>query len=463
MKIVDAIYDLVNINIYNPKTSLSNGGTISAPERKIPYFSIGSKPSVPNATTSAMSVDAGINLGEKIEELCKDFKIGWKTEWNGSNIVFQCYLGADRTDEVIFSEEFANLISFTNSEDLEEFYNVMILYNEYESEGGDVRNDVVMFGEESGFTRFEKGFDGAVDMDVPETSILRDLLYSFKIPSEYNLHWYSYEFDHSEGPSSDDATDYYKFTMHSASEANPDDDNRTGNDYMSSSGQLIITHFRYWADSFMNIDDNWEINVGFKSYDFMIYSEQWLEELQDTFGNKGYIRTQNGIRYYHVDYTMGDDVRELLSFGRGLIEDNYGLAKDYGVFEHPWGLTIPAEYSSDGEEHSFTIDTETTVSNPEERIEQNLVPFSFELTLNSIFLRDRYMAKAYSMVEEALSTNDFEGEIAPDVNYEYRKDYDIGDKIRIKTDIGLEKDVRITEAVETFDSDGYNIEVKFGV
>ena len=104
-----------------------------------------------------------------------------------------------------------------------------------------------------------------------------------------------------------------------------------------------------------------------------------------------------------------------------------------------------------------------TTSDNVNALQNHTVPFAMSLELKPVFIRERYMNKAYSMVEANLSSNEFEGEIAPDVNYKYREDYDIGDKIRIKTDIGIQKDVRILEAVETFDSDGYNIEVKFGV
>lgn len=473
VKIVDVIYDLISKNVVNPQTPAMKIDTTQFPffqivyeldeKRHIPFSALGRKPSI-NASTSAMTIDRGENVGEKIEELCNDFKIGWKAEWNGSSIVFSCYEGANRTSSVIFSEEFANLISFTNTEDLEDFYNTMILINTSENDDGTESTSTTTFGEHSGFTRFEKVFTGNEDMNVSEITKLRDLLYAYKLPSSYKVEYVWYEFDHNEGGS--DGTDFYIFHNYGSDTPNPQDipegeeTGRTGNDYMSDDGKIIITAYKYSPRSWWG-DEVWTIKVSFLEYAFRIYSDEWLNELQIATDYSGHIEERNGIRYYVV--TASEDKTGLLDVGTGEIRDKYWpWNNDIGDFDYPWSLTIPAEYAEDGQEHVITIADGLVTSSPANEY-QKLVPFSFDITLSSLFLRDRYMAKAYSMVEEALSTNEFEGEIAPDVNYEYRKDYDIGDKIRIKTDIGIDKDVRILEAVETFDSDGYNIEVKFGV
>lgn len=68
---------------------------------------------------------------------------------------------------------------------------------------------------------------------------------------------------------------------------------------------------------------------------------------------------------------------------------------------------------------------------------------------------------AYAQYLAGSRTVQFSGNLETFGQYRFRKDYGIGDKVRVVTDTGVDADVRITEAVETFDSDGYNIEVGF--
>lgn len=53
----------------------------------------------------------------------------------------------------------------------------------------------------------------------------------------------------------------------------------------------------------------------------------------------------------------------------------------------------------------------------------------------------------------------FEGEIDAS-NSRYKIDYDLGDVIKIKNELGLESNARITEVIETWDGDGYTVEPK---
>lgn len=457
ISIVSIIYTMTNYSLINPELS----------ERKINGFRNGTTPYIKNAETQSIHIDAGTNIGEKVEELCNDFKIGWKAERDGSGILFSCYEGKDRTSEVIFSEEFSNLIKFTDTEDLADFYNTMILKNSYTDDEGYEHNDTVMFGDKSGFLRYEKTFNGSQDLDISSKLQLRDLLFMYKLPSSYNVRFFTFD---------EYQTGAYHVVEGDASTPNPYDigdegEERTGYDYMSDDGIVIITAYRLDIDKGLGWNYFWYCTVYFKEYYFRIYSEEWYDELIAMIGDIGTRVTIDGADYYHV--TRESDDREVLKIGDGYIADYYWIwnnNKDVGEFNYPWALTIPAEYSSTGESITVTVPENTSVSSQDnledskwDVFRKNLMPFSFDLELSDVFIKDRYMAKAYSMVEEALSTNDFEGEIAPDVNYRYREDYDIGDKIRIKTDIGIQKDVRILEAVETFDSDGYNIEVKFGV
>lgn len=51
----------------------------------------------------------------------------------------------------------------------------------------------------------------------------------------------------------------------------------------------------------------------------------------------------------------------------------------------------------------------------------------------------------------------FEGDIIPDVLYEYRRDYDVGDKVRLEDEYGNAEVVYISEVVITFDENGFSI------
>jgi hypothetical protein len=58
------------------------------------------------------------------------------------------------------------------------------------------------------------------------------------------------------------------------------------------------------------------------------------------------------------------------------------------------------------------------------------------------------------------STDEFEGEVVLQT-YNYKTDYNLGDKVHIKDKYGNEQDVRIREVTETWDVDGYSIEISF--
>ena len=66
-------------------------------------------------------------------------------------------------------------------------------------------------------------------------------------------------------------------------------------------------------------------------------------------------------------------------------------------------------------------------------------------------------------IEELMSvsnTDEFEGEVVLQT-YTYKTDYNLGDKVYIKDKYGNEGNVRIREITETWDRDGYSIEISF--
>lgn len=74
-----------------------------------------------------------------------------------------------------------------------------------------------------------------------------------------------------------------------------------------------------------------------------------------------------------------------------------------------------------------------------------------------------YFTKLKSKGAEEIAKNgeiiSFEGEI-DSLHNKYKEDFNIGDIISIKNNIGIQTNARITEVIETWDKDGYSIEPK---
>lgn len=55
----------------------------------------------------------------------------------------------------------------------------------------------------------------------------------------------------------------------------------------------------------------------------------------------------------------------------------------------------------------------------------------------------------------------FEGTAIPDVTFEYKKDYFLGDLVTVENEFGISAAARIVEIIEVVDKDGYSLEPKF--
>lgn len=55
----------------------------------------------------------------------------------------------------------------------------------------------------------------------------------------------------------------------------------------------------------------------------------------------------------------------------------------------------------------------------------------------------------------------FEGVVEPNVTFEYKKDYFLGDIVTVENEYGISLEARITEIVEVNDDEGYSVEPKF--
>ena len=76
-----------------------------------------------------------------------------------------------------------------------------------------------------------------------------------------------------------------------------------------------------------------------------------------------------------------------------------------------------------------------------------------------------YMTYLYERGFEDLSefgfVTSFSGTIEPNTTFRYKIDYDIGDVVTVKNELGISAAVRIVEVVECWDDSGYNVEPKF--
>jgi hypothetical protein len=55
----------------------------------------------------------------------------------------------------------------------------------------------------------------------------------------------------------------------------------------------------------------------------------------------------------------------------------------------------------------------------------------------------------------------FAGTVEPDVTFEYKKDYFLGDIVTVQNSYGITVPVRIVEIIEVNDDNGYSLQPKF--
>ncbi len=121
----DYIRDIVYKSLVNP----------DLPERAIknadgrPNFLLGTKAGFTEATTEQTSYK---QVGEKVREFCKSYNWGYKVIVDNGNFYFSLYKGVDRSDSVLFSNDFENLISTKYLEDASNLGNVALVAGEGE-------------------------------------------------------------------------------------------------------------------------------------------------------------------------------------------------------------------------------------------------------------------------------------------------------------------------------------------
>lgn len=84
-----------------------------------------------------------------------------------------------------------------------------------------------------------------------------------------------------------------------------------------------------------------------------------------------------------------------------------------------------------------------------------------KVTLKDVIYEIYLLNKGAEEAKKYGEKTTFEGSIIPDVTFNYKIDYNLGDIVTIQNEYGIRKAARIVEIVEVNDENGYNIEPKF--
>lgn len=325
----DYIRSLVSDSLVNPTLSARQ---IKNDSGRANFF-LGNKQNFTEVISEQITYKS---VKEKIQELCKKYGWGYKVIVDTGNFYFILYKGTDRSNSVMFSPQFENLISTNYQEDSSNLANVALIGGE--GEGSERARNVSGYAE--GLNRNEIFVDAR---DISRTISWGDLI------------------------------EIYPTT----------DQGGKGHIDESALGAAV-----YRMDSI----------------DIAIVDNNQLTELQADYPN-GQIITKSGNRYYQV-YNV-------------IIADLPSTA-----------LTTP-------------------MSDNDSVILRDLV--------YSVYLLNR----GYEKLAEYGTVISFEGIIAPNITFVYKKDYFLGDTVSVENEFGISAEARITEVVEVSDENGYSVEPKF--
>lgn len=273
------------------------------------------------------------NVGEKVRDTCAKNQWGYKVVLSDNALYFKLYKGDDRSNYVIFSDDFENLISTTYIEDDTNIGNVALVAGE--GEGSERARNV------SGYSESTDRYEIYVDAkDISKTITWGDLI------------------------------EMYPTT----------DQGGHGHIYITTPQQAIT----YMMD-ILNIN---------------IVDDNQLTELQINYPN-GQIVWIDGAKYYQI----------------------------YDI--------IIADLTSD---------------TPQESDNVILRPVVYEVYL---------LTRGYEKLAEYGAYKSFEGSVVPDITFEYKKDYFLGDVVTAENKYGISVPARIVEIIETTDENGYRIEPNF--
>lgn len=134
---------------------------VSQEDRQIPYIDAGliDFPTTPPSITAELR---GENLGEWIEQICKENRLGWDMVLSNSSITFVFVIGADKSATVIFSPEFDNLKTSSYKDTTNGYFNAGIVFGE----GDGFHQKVGAVGTSAGFARYEAAINSDISTDI---------------------------------------------------------------------------------------------------------------------------------------------------------------------------------------------------------------------------------------------------------------------------------------------------------
>lgn len=136
-------------------------------------LSLGDKANLTEVTTEQVTYT---NVGEKIREYCDTYLWGYRFILDGSALVFELYKGEDRSDTVVFSNAYDNLIKTDYIDDASNLGNVALVGGE--GEGSERKRNVSGSGEST--DRYEIFVDAK---DISKTITYEELTTMYPLTS----------------------------------------------------------------------------------------------------------------------------------------------------------------------------------------------------------------------------------------------------------------------------------------
>ena len=384
----------------NPNSGLDRSKYNSAARKMPSYFDLGSSYGL-DIPINSIQVPAD-NIGDLIEEWAKTYDFGWRVSFHRSGnsvyLRFECYRGVDRTSDVVFAEKFENLRDATYTYDRTTYFNAGRIKDDPE-EGDPID---VSIGTASGMDRFEQPVD---------TEELTSGLFEEAQINEF-IEMFGWDFE----------------------------------------GGTLAQQYDGTSDTFGVGNISHYLN-GYKlyltGYDFPMYGDEMYENEIKSLYPDGTLITRNGVQYWHVTSNIPIQPKEKTG---GSWFSGYNCT-DIEVDEED-GL-IQCRMRAKAAGFAWNKTSFPKLSNGKEYPASAV--FYLPTSIRNAMIQDN----AYAQMDVWMKDEKFEGSVETRSLYRYRKDYDIGDKVHIITDVGITEDVVITEAVETFDTNGYTVEVGF--
>ena len=190
---------------------------------------------------------------------------------------------------------------------------------------------------------------------------------------------------------------------------------------------------------------------------------------------KTYYGTQNSVNRFEVyvdakDISRDISYSELTEFYPLIADGGQGYLDGTNYKYQSLDIEVVTEqqlieleyYYPDGEYIQIDGHDYYRVSNIVVAVLESSTPDSSTNATLSVPVYEVYLLnRGEEKVAEYGETKTFEGSVIPDVTFVYKRDFFLGDVVRVENEFGISANARITEVIEVFDDNGYSIEPKF--